>query len=238
MDLPDSSVHRIFQASTLEWQKSESCSVLSDCLWPHGLYSPWNSPGQNTGVGSLSLLPNPGIEPRSPALQVGATREAQEYWSGEPIPSPADLPDPGIEPGSPALQVDSLPTELSGKPILEWLAISFSWGSSQLRDQTGSPALQTNFLLAELRGKPLGLCSYILLLFCFVFFSSWSVRCWDKKYWSLYVHLYFPSHILQLCSLVHTHSRCHIFLWIDAFITIFSFIFLVIFFILNLLYLY
>ena len=24
--------------------------------YPHGLYSPWNSPGQNTGVGSLSLL--------------------------------------------------------------------------------------------------------------------------------------------------------------------------------------
>ena len=23
---------------------------------PHGLYSQWNSPGQNTGVGSLSLL--------------------------------------------------------------------------------------------------------------------------------------------------------------------------------------
>ena len=35
---------------------SESRSVVSDCLWPHGLYSPWNSPGQNTGVGSLSLL--------------------------------------------------------------------------------------------------------------------------------------------------------------------------------------
>ena len=29
---------------------------MSDSLWPHGLYSPWNSPGQNTGVGSLSLL--------------------------------------------------------------------------------------------------------------------------------------------------------------------------------------
>ena len=41
-----------------------------------------------------------------------------EYWSGEPIPSPADLPDPGIEPGSPALQADSLPTELSGKLLL------------------------------------------------------------------------------------------------------------------------
>ena len=36
--------------------ESESCSVVSKSLWPHGLYSPWNSSGQNTGVGSLSLL--------------------------------------------------------------------------------------------------------------------------------------------------------------------------------------
>ena len=36
--------------------ESESCSVMSDSLRAHGLYSPWNSPGQNTGVGSLSLL--------------------------------------------------------------------------------------------------------------------------------------------------------------------------------------
>ena len=46
---------------------------MSDSLQPHVLYSPWNSPGQNIGVGSLSLLPwrdpNPGIKPRSPALQ-------------------------------------------------------------------------------------------------------------------------------------------------------------------------
>ena len=33
-----------------------SCSVVSDSLQLHGLYSPWNSPGQNIGVGSLSLL--------------------------------------------------------------------------------------------------------------------------------------------------------------------------------------
>ena len=49
-------------------KESESCSVVSDSLWPHGLYSPWNSPGQNTGVGkpfpSPEDLPNPGIEPR------------------------------------------------------------------------------------------------------------------------------------------------------------------------------
>ena len=40
---------------------SERCSVLSDSLQPHGLQPPrflcpWNSPGQNTGVGSPSLL--------------------------------------------------------------------------------------------------------------------------------------------------------------------------------------
>ena len=40
--------------------ESESRSIVSDSLQPHGLYSPWNSPGQNTGVGSLS---NPGIFP-------------------------------------------------------------------------------------------------------------------------------------------------------------------------------
>jgi len=36
--------------------ESESPSVVSDSLQPHGLYSPWNSPGQNTGVDNLSLL--------------------------------------------------------------------------------------------------------------------------------------------------------------------------------------
>ena len=29
---------------------------LCDSLRPHGLYSPWNSPGWNTRVGSLSVL--------------------------------------------------------------------------------------------------------------------------------------------------------------------------------------
>ena len=36
--------------------ESESRSVLSDSLRPHELYSPWNSPGQITGVWSLSLF--------------------------------------------------------------------------------------------------------------------------------------------------------------------------------------
>ena len=33
-----------------------SRSVVSNSLRPHGLHSLWNSPGQNTGVGSRSLL--------------------------------------------------------------------------------------------------------------------------------------------------------------------------------------
>ena len=40
---------------------SVSHSVVSNSLWPYGLYFfgllyPWNSPGKNTGVGSYSLL--------------------------------------------------------------------------------------------------------------------------------------------------------------------------------------
>ena len=48
-----------------------------------------------------------------------ATREDEEYWSGEPIPAPVDLPNPGIELVSPALQADPLPGELSGKSNIE-----------------------------------------------------------------------------------------------------------------------
>ena len=46
---------------------------MSDSLRLCGLYSPWNSLGQNTGADrpfpSLEDLPNPGIKPRSPTFQ-------------------------------------------------------------------------------------------------------------------------------------------------------------------------
>ena len=62
-------------------------SPLTLCDPTHGLYSPWNSPSENTGVGSHLF------------------------------PSPRDLPNPGIKPRSPALRVDSLPAEPPGKPV-------------------------------------------------------------------------------------------------------------------------
>ena len=70
--------------------ESESCSVMSSSLRPHGLYSTWNSPGKNTGVGSLSLLQR--IFPTQGSnshllncrwiLSQLATRETQEYRNG------------------------------------------------------------------------------------------------------------------------------------------------------------
>ena len=45
------------------YKESESHSVVSSSLRPHVIYNPWNSRGQNTGVGSLSFLHNPRIFP-------------------------------------------------------------------------------------------------------------------------------------------------------------------------------
>ena len=67
--------------------ESESCSVVSDSLQSHGPYSPWNSQGQNTGMGNDSLLQG-SSQPRD-QTQVShtaggfftnwATREAHRY---------------------------------------------------------------------------------------------------------------------------------------------------------------
>ena len=95
------------------WTKlgeSEGHSVVSDLLRPHGLYSLWNSPGQNTGVGHLSFLQ--GI-----------------------------LPIQGSNPGLPSHQ---------GSPrILEWVAYSFSSGSSQPRNQTGVSCVAGGFFTSR-----------------------------------------------------------------------------------------
>ena len=64
---PIGSVHRELGLRKYE---NESHSVVSDSLRPHGLYNPWNSPGQNTGMGSFSLLqgifPTQGSNPGLP----------------------------------------------------------------------------------------------------------------------------------------------------------------------------
>ena len=89
---------------------------MSDSLGSCGLDSPWNSPSQNTGVGTFPFSrgsSQPGIKPRSPALRA-------DSLSAEPPGKPKNsvvgsLPYPGIKPRSPALQVDFLPAGLPGQ---------------------------------------------------------------------------------------------------------------------------
>ena len=84
-------------------------------LWPHGLYSPRNSPGQNTGVGSLSLLqgivPTQGSNPGLPHCRWLLNQLSQK--------------------GSPR--------------ILELVACSFSRGSSWPRNRTGFSCIAGGF---------------------------------------------------------------------------------------------
>ena len=47
-------IHKVKGFGIVNKAESESRSVMSDSLQPHGLYSTWNSPGQNTGVGRLA----------------------------------------------------------------------------------------------------------------------------------------------------------------------------------------
>ena len=95
--------------------KSESCSVMSNSLQPHGLYSKWNSPGQNTGAGSLSLLqgifPIQGSNPGLPHC-----RQILYQLSHQ---------------GSPR--------------ILEWVAYPFSSRSSRPRNWTGVSCIAGGF---------------------------------------------------------------------------------------------
>ena len=59
-DLSDSHFHvpyiMVNPYTILRGNYCENCSVVFNFLWPYAPYSLWNFPGQNTGVGSLSLL--------------------------------------------------------------------------------------------------------------------------------------------------------------------------------------
>ena len=97
-------------------KKSESYSVISNSLRPHGLYGSWNSPGQNIGVGSLSLLQ--GIFPTwGSNLGLPHCRQIL-YWLSHK--------------GSIRIQ--------------EWVAYPFSSRSSQPRNPTGVSCLAGGFI--------------------------------------------------------------------------------------------
>ena len=105
--------------------ESESHSVVSDSLWPHELYSPLNSPGQNTRVGSLSLLQ--GIFP-SQGLNPGLPHYRHTLYQLSPKGSPR---------------------------ILEWVAYPFSSGSSWPRNRTRISCIAGRFFINWAKGKPM-----------------------------------------------------------------------------------
>ena len=90
--------------SEMKWVKiAQSCLTLH----LHGLYSPWNSLGQNTEVGSLSLLQgifpaqglNPGLLHCRQILYQLSHKGSPRMLEWVAYPSPVDHPDPGIKPG-------------------------------------------------------------------------------------------------------------------------------------------
>ena len=110
-----------------------SHSVVSDSLWPHGLYParflcPWDSPGKNTGGGELLCpppgdLPNSGIGPRSPALQADSS----------PSEPPGEPKNTGV--GNLTLLQGICPTQESNGSLLHCRRILYQ------RSSQGSPAL-------------------------------------------------------------------------------------------------
>ena len=104
-------------SSKVEKWKSLSCVQLFSI--------PWNSPGQNTGVGSLFLLQ--GIFPTQ-GLNLGLLHCRQILYQM------SHKWNPRMEPGSSALQVDSLPVELSGKPYFYFLTMSYFMSQDFIQD--------------------------------------------------------------------------------------------------------
>ena len=123
----------------MKWKSLSSVRLFAT----HELYSPWNSPGQNTGLGSPSLLqgifptqgPNPGL-PHCRRILYQLSHK-----------------------GSPR--------------ILEWVAFPFSRGSSRSRNQTRVSCIAgeffTNWAIREANTKRM----IITLLSFLSFLSLW-----------------------------------------------------------------
>ena len=81
----------------------------------------------------------------------------QEYWDGQPFPSPGDLPNPGVEPRSLALQADSFLAEPQRRPKNIGLGSLSLLQRIRIPDpgiKFGSSAMLEDSSPAEVSGKP------------------------------------------------------------------------------------
>ena len=107
-----------FYNACVKVKVTRSCPTLCDSLD----FSAWNSPGQNTAVGSCCLLQgifptqgsNSGLLHCRQILYQLSHQGSPRIWEWVAYPFSRGLPDLRIEPGSPALQVDSLLTRYQG----------------------------------------------------------------------------------------------------------------------------
>ena len=112
---------RIFVGKVMSLLFNMLSRLVTAFLPRRRLYSPWNSLGQNTGVGSLSLLQgifptqgsNPGLPHCRRILYQLSHKGSSRILAWVAYPFSSRSSQPRIRTGSPALQVDSLPNELS-----------------------------------------------------------------------------------------------------------------------------
>ena len=162
---------------------------MSDSLRPRGLHSPWNSPGQNTGVGSLSLLQ--GIFPTqgsNPSLLHCRWILYQLSHQGSP-------------------------------GILEWVAYPFSSGSSRPRNRTRVFCIAGRFFTKgdsivwiwyanRIQTTGMLYCltiPQVLWMFCSIFAHSFFSLC---LVWIISVNLFSNSGFSCWLSLLRIRLQC------------------------------
>ena len=147
-------IYRNGSETIFEVKWSASQSVVFNSLWSQGLYSPWNSPGQNTRVGSHSLLqgifPSQGSNPDLP--RCGQILYQLSHQGSQNNLQPSGFHLFPIRAMWPVLGHDlpgALPTEFSLGPVGASLwCVGSAPGNSK-----GRPGLRTRLLvhLCELR---------------------------------------------------------------------------------------
>ena len=131
------------------------CSVVSNSLQLRGLYVACQAPRcmkfsrqaywSGSPFPSPRDLPNPGIKPTSPVLQVDSLplnhQGSLEYCSGLPCLPSRDLPDPGVKflsPASAALTGGFFTTDPPGKPKLALQLFNISTPNSKISEVNSS----------------------------------------------------------------------------------------------------
>ena len=139
----------------------ESHSVVSDSLRPHGLYRPWDSPSQNTRVGSRSLLQ--GIFPTQ-GLNPGLLHCRRILYQLSHKGSPR---------------------------ILEWVAYPFSSRSPQLRNRTGIYQLNyEGGMWLDARHYFQGLSFGFRFVFAFTYYFFFFFTIWHRDFYFNFLKSY------------------------------------------------